>query len=109
MDIQEDISDEVVHRLIQAYKKKLETDKIRYHNIVKVNPDYMEKNRVRAREHYKKNKDKKKEYYQNNRDVNISRNSYYYYKKINKLEQFKEKKKDHYDCLLGRGLINPID
>jgi len=109
MDIQEDISEEVLHRIVTAYKKKLQMDRNRYHKVIKENPDAMEKNRVRSREHYKKNKDKKKKYYEDNKEVNISRNSYYYYKKINKLSQFKEKKTEHYECLLGRGLIDPIE
>ena len=107
MDIQDDISEDVIKRLIEKYKHKLEYDKTRYHTKMKINPDFREKNR--AREHYKTNKDKKKDYYENNKETNQARNNYYYYKKTNRLELFKSKKKEQYEHLLARSLINPID
>ncbi len=86
----EQLSDERIKNIINQYERKRNKEKERY-NLIKDTDDFKNNNRERARNHYHLNKDKKKEKYDNNKEFMNSRSSYYYYKKLNKLDIFKEK------------------
>ena len=83
-------NDELIHKLLDNYKKRIENDRIKYHTIKKLNPEFMESNRKRAKEHYEKNKEKKKQKYEDNKEIHKSKNLYGYYKRNNKLDSFKD-------------------
>tara|TARA_R100000734_G_scaffold6948_1_gene5758 strand:- start:5228 stop:5545 length:318 start_codon:yes stop_codon:yes gene_type:complete len=100
-----DLTDEYIQSLVDNHKKKLQYYSDRYHNIKKHDPEYMKSNRERARLHYEKNKEKKKENYEKNKPLMRAKNSYYYYKKINKLDDFKTKHTEKYDLLVKAGSI----
>ena len=99
-------NDELIHKLLNNYKKRIENDRIKYHTIKKLNPEFMESNRQRAKEHYEKNKEKKKQKYEDNKEIHKSKNLYGYYKRNNKLDSFKDKHKDKYEILLKIGFIH---
>lgn len=75
-----------IERILQQYKKKLDYDRDRYHNKLKTNPTFIEKNRSRARDYYHKNPNKKKEYYEMNKETITKKNKINYYVKQNKLD-----------------------
>lgn len=100
-----DLTDEYIQNLVTKHKKKLKYYSDRYHNIKKHDPEYVKSNRDRARLHYEKNKEKKKENYEKNKPFMRARSSYYYYKKLDKLDDFKTKHKEKYDLLVQAGYI----
>ena len=99
-------NDELIKKLLADYKKKIEHDRHTYHTVKKLNPEFMESNRQRAKLHYEKNKAKKKETYEKNKELHKSKNLYAYYKRNNKLDIFKDKHKDKYDNLVSIGFIH---
>ena len=98
----ETFNEEQIHRILSSYKNKREKDKERYQK-KKDDPEFVEKNRTRAREHYHKNKDVKRERYYENRDVAIARNSFYYYRKLNNLDLFQDKFPERYKLIESLG------
>jgi len=101
-----DLTDEYIQTLVDNHKKKLKYYSDRYHNIKKHDPEYVKSNRERARLHYEKNKEKRKENYEKNKPLMGAKNSYYYYKKLNKLDYFKTNHKEKYDLLVQAGIIS---
>jgi len=55
------------------------------------------------RNYYQANKELKKEKYENNKTMIRAKNSYYYYKKKNDMEAFKNKYPERYELLLIGG------
>ena len=100
-----DLSNEQIEKVLEKYKKKLQYDRDRYHNVKKLDSTFMEKNRQRARNHYETNKDKRKEYYMNNRENKKLINQFYYYNRLNKLDVLKDKYPDKYIKLCEMGKI----
>jgi len=103
-----DMSDDMIKKLVQQHKNKLEYYKNKYHNERKHDEIFMQKNRQRAKDHYEKNKILKQEYYQNNKDFLNAKNSYYYYKKRNNIDKFKTKFPEKYKLLMDRNFITEI-
>jgi ACT domain-containing protein len=85
-----ELSDERIKNIINQYERKRTKERERY-ELIKDTDEFKNRNRERARNHYQLNKDKKKEKYDNNKEFMNSRSSYYYYKRMNKLDIFKEK------------------
>ena len=77
-------NDELIHKLLNNYKKRIVNDRIKYHTKNKLNPEFMESNRQRAKDHYEKNKEKKKQKYEDNKEIH----------------------KEKYDSLVEIGFIN---
>jgi hypothetical protein len=100
-----DLTDEYIQNLVTKHKQKLKYYSDRYHNIKKHDPEYVKSNRNRARLHYEKNKEKKKENYEKNKPFMRARSSYYYYKKLDKIDDFKMKHKEKYELLVQAGYI----
>ena len=103
-----DMSDDMIKKLVEQHKNKLEYYKNKYHNERKHDEAFMQKNRQRAKDHYEKNKILKQEYYQNNKDFLNAKNSYYYYKKRNNIDKFKTKFPEKYKLLMDRNFITEI-
>ena len=100
-----EFTEEEIKYILEKYKKSLQDNRDRYHNVRKLNPEFMEKNRQRARNHYKYNTQKKLDYYEKNKiEINIKQ-KYRYYKKRNNIEKFKEKFPDDYKMLIDTGYI----
>ena len=77
--------------------------------MIKDNEDFKIKNRERAKNHYNNNKEIKLQKYQDNKEVMNAKSTYYYYKKNNKLDIFKEKKMDKYELLQSINFIENIE
>ena len=97
-------SEEHIKNILNQYQRKREKEKERYERI-KDTEEFKTQNRERARNHYHINKDKKKEKYDNNKEFMNARSSYYYYKKRDKLELFKEKYPNKVNILMENNII----
>jgi len=86
------IYDEVqINKIIELYKKNRERDRIKYQK-KKDNPHFIEQNRARAKAHYQAHyKDTKKENYMKNQDFIKAKSLFYYYRRTNRIDDFKTK------------------
>lgn len=100
----ENLSESEINKIIESYKKRREYEK-GYYNSIKDTDDFKMKNRARAKAHYDKNKDIKLQKYKDNKDILNAKSTFNYYKKINKLEDFKEKKSEKYELLKSINFI----
>jgi len=100
-----EISDEQINRMMERYKKGLETKKQLYHDVKKHDPEFVAKNRERARLHYENNKDKKKQNYEKNKERNKLLNLFNYYKKKDMLDKLQDKYPEKYKQLQDMGKI----
>ena len=96
-------SEEHIKNILNQYQRKREKEKERYERI-KDTEEFKTQNRERARNHYHINKDKKKEKYDNNKEFMNARSSYYYYKKRDKIELFKEKYPNKVNILMENNI-----
>ena len=101
-----EFTEEQIQEILERYKKSIQYNRDRYHNVRKLNPEFMEKNRERARKHYKYNSQSKRDYYETHKDEINIKQRYRYYKKRNNIEKFKEKYPDDYKMLVDTGFIN---
>lgn len=99
-----ELTNEQINDILNQYQRKKEKEKERY-NKIKDTEDFKLKNRERAKNHYQNNKEVKKNKYQDNKDYLNARSSYYYYKKMNKLEDFKNKYPEKIKLLSDNNLI----
>ena len=97
-------SEEHIKNILNQYQRKREKEKERYERI-KDTEEFKNQNRQRARNHYQVNKDKKKEKYDNNKEFMNARSSYYYYKKKEQLDLFKEKYPNKVNILMENNII----
>ena len=89
----------IIKKAIEQYKRKKANEYYNYHNKYKLDPNYMQKNKDRAKQHYEENKDKSKLRYLNNKELLKARSSYNYYKKNDKLDVFQSKFPDRVKIL----------
>jgi hypothetical protein len=97
-------SEEHIKNILNQYQRKREKEKERYERI-KDTEEFKTQNRQRARNHYQVNKDKKKEKYDTNKEFMNARSSYYYYKKKEQLDLFKEKYPNKVNILMENNII----
>ncbi len=100
----EQLSDERIKNIINQYERKRGKERERY-VLIRDTEEFKNKNRERARNHYQVNKEKKKEKYDNNKDFMNARSSYYYYKKHDKIDLFKEKYPNKVNILMENNII----
>jgi hypothetical protein len=101
-----DLSPEQIDKILANYKKKRERENKYYHEVSKDNEQYKLKNRERAKAHYHKaGKDMKKERYESNKDMMQIKSLFNYYRKIDKIDVFKEKHQVKYNILVEKGVI----
>jgi len=98
------LSEEQISNIIQSYNKRREYEKQRYNNI-KDTDEFKMKNRARAKAHYETNKEKKLQKYQDNKEILNAKSTYRYYKNLDKLDFFKEKKSEKYELLKSINFI----
>lgn len=106
-----DLSEAQINKILIQYKNKREREKERYDQ-KKDTEEFKNYNRNKAKLHYENNKDMYKVRYENKKELLKARNSYYYYKKIDKIEKFKEKYPERYELLENDGyfkLKNPSE
>ncbi len=94
---------ERIKKILQQYERKREKEKERY-QVIKHTEDFKLKNRQRAKNHYQKTKDIKKEKYAQDKEFLNAKSQYYYYKKHDNLEKFKEKYPHKIEILNSRNL-----
>ena len=104
-----EISDELIQKLLADHKKRKEYERDRYHNKLKLDPEFVEKNRQRAREHYAKNKKKKHAYYESKQALNNARSNYRYYVRAGRESEFQARQPEKYDLLVKEGFIHPLE
>ena len=95
---------ERIKKVLEQYERKRKKEKDRY-QLIKDTEDFKNKNRERARNHYGLNKENKKEKYENDKDFLSARSQYYYYRRNDKLEIFKEKYPNKVELLSQRNII----
>tara|TARA_R110000803_G_scaffold210827_1_gene284037 strand:+ start:23758 stop:24066 length:309 start_codon:yes stop_codon:yes gene_type:complete len=99
-----EITDPKVKKILEQYERKRMREKERYERI-KETEEFKNKNRERARNHYNLNKEVKKNNYMENRDLLNARSSYYYYKRNDRLEDFKQKYPEKIELLSSINLL----
>ncbi len=101
----EQLNDEQIQTIVDAYKKKRESEIKHYHEVLKNDPTFQAKNKYRAKVWYHNNKDKRREYYQENKDFQNAKNIYNYHKKKDNLDYFKTKHSEKYELLIQKNWI----
>jgi len=91
-------SDEQIKHILNVYKTQREKDKINYEK-KKLNPDFVQKNRDRAKKHYYENKENRTNNNPLNKELQKAKMSYHYYKKKDNIDKFKEKYPERYNML----------
>ena len=99
------LSEQEIDHILTQYKLRKEKDQKKY-NLNKEKPEFIEKNRQKAKEWYYSNKERRQESYVNNKDFLNARNHFYYYKKKDQIDKFKEKYQDKYNILLLHGYLS---
>jgi len=93
-----------IKKIINQYNRKREREKKNYHEKLKCDSEWCEKNKKRALDYYNTNKDKKKEDYKKDKEFVNSGSMFQYYKRNNRIEEFKEKYPEKYELLKSRGI-----
>jgi len=101
-----EFTDEQIEEILSRYKKSIQYNRDRYHNIRKNDPEYQRKNRERSKKHYDSHKEAKKEYYEKNREELNMKQKYRYYKSRDNIEGYKNKFPENYKKLVEIGFIN---
>jgi len=101
-----DLTADQIARILTNYKNKRERENKYYHEVTKNKEDFKIKNRERAKAHYQNGyKEKKKEIYSQNKDLLKTKSLFNYYKKKDKIDDFKAKHQDKYNLLMDKGII----
>ena len=101
-----DIYDESkINKIIELYKKNRERDRKKYEKR-KNDPDFIEKNRARAKAHYQAHyKDIKKDNYIKNQEFIKAKSLFYYYRRNNRIDDFKTKFPDKVTLMETHGFV----
>ena len=100
----ETYSEEQIQHIMKLYKQNRQKRKERY-NKIKDTEEFKIKNRERANKHYAENKDMKKKQYEENKEFVKARNNYLYYKKRDRVEDYKEKYPEKYQMLIDMNYL----
>ncbi len=95
----ENYSQDEIQIMIRAYEHKRAREKKHYQK-VKDTEEFKQQNRRRAKEWYEKNQTVRKDYYEKNKQITIAKNSYNYYKKLDRVNDFKIKHPKKYQLLI---------
>lgn len=101
----ENYSPEELQRMIRAYEKKRAREK-KHYNKVKDTEEFKKQNRQRAKEWYERNQGTRKNYYENNKQLTIAKNSYNYYRKLDRVNDFKTKHPKKYQLLVDNHYLS---
>jgi hypothetical protein len=101
----ENYSQDEIQRMIRSYEHKRAREK-KHYNKVKDTEEFKQKNRERAKEWYNRNQNTRKNYYENNKQITIAKNSYNYYKKLDRVNDFKTKHPKKYQLLVDNHYLS---
>ena len=82
-----EMSHEQTQKILSAYKMKRAKEKERY-NRLREDPEFVKKNRDRAKAYYIANKDQKKETYKMNAEIRGAKSLLNYYESQGKIDEF---------------------
>tara|TARA_R110000796_G_scaffold142248_2_gene258777 strand:- start:508 stop:831 length:324 start_codon:yes stop_codon:yes gene_type:complete len=102
------MDEEKINHIIQQYKLKKEREYNNYHNVNKLNEDYMIKNKERAKAHYDLHSDDRKLKYKETAEISKAKSSYNYYKKTNNIQKFRDKFPEREKLLTDIGILKGI-
>jgi hypothetical protein len=100
-----EFNDNDIQHILKLYKQRREKDKEKYDKI-KDTEEFKIKNRARAKEHYHNNKHLKQNHYNENKELIKARNSYQYYKKRDRIDDYKNKYPERYMMLVDNNYIS---
>tara|TARA_Y100000361_G_C10956662_1_gene236626 strand:- start:189 stop:581 length:393 start_codon:yes stop_codon:yes gene_type:complete len=99
----ETYTDEKIKKIVTQYKNKRARESKKYHEELKLDPEWRAKNCEKSREFYKNNKEHYKDKYNKNKEYIKIRNLYRYYLNNNKVNDFKNKYPEKYEYLKNAG------
>ena len=102
-------TDDKIKTIIEQHKRKREREQKKYHEELKLNPEWRKQNCEKSRKHYAENKEHYKEKYMSNQEYIKIRNLYRYYLRSNKVNDFKIKFPQKYEYLQNKGYIKLHD
>jgi hypothetical protein len=97
-------TEDQINQILKLYIQKRQKEKERYDKI-KDTDEFKIKNRSRAKKHYEENKHVKQNMYQENKEFVKARNNYMYYKKKNRVEDYKERYPERYQMLIDANYL----
>ncbi len=100
-----DLTETQISKILHQYLKKKQYDKD-YYQIKKKDKDFAETNRQQSLQYYHKNRDRKIEYQQKNREKYLIINSFNYYKRHNRVDDFKKKYPERFEKIVQMGKYN---
>jgi len=83
-----DFNNNDIIKILQQYKNKRLCEHKRYHEVLKVDPQFKLDNNNRSKEYYNSHKEVIKCKYENTKDIKNAKSLYRYYKKNNILHLF---------------------
>ena len=101
-------TDDKIKLIVNQYKKKRERENKKYHNVLKHDTEWRKMNNEKSKEYYKNNNQMVQQKYSKNNEYIKVRNLYRYYLRENRVEDFKQKHKEKYEFLQGKGYL-PLD
>ena len=96
-------SEEELAILVKRYDRKRFQEHKRYHEQKKYDPEFVKKNRERAKTHYHKTLPDQRIKYQNNKEYYQAMGSYNYYKRQDRINTFIQKWPERVALLRARG------
>lgn len=101
----ENYSEKQIKNMVTAYEKKRAREK-KYYETIKDTEEFKLANRARANNWYRENQKVRQEAYNKNKVINGAKTSYYYYKKRDRITEFKNKHPKKYKLLLDNHYIS---
>jgi len=103
----QEFTQDKINDIVNLYKRHRIRDKAKYQKN-KLREGFNEKNRERAKAHYQANKEIKATKYKDNKDILNAKSLYNYYKRNDKIEDFKTKHVDKFNLLTTNGFIKVV-
>ena len=101
------MNNEEIQRILQQYKDKKARDRAYYHNHIKHDEEKLERRRLASRKYVENNPIRQIEYREKNRERINLRNLVNYYKRNDRLEEFRNKKAEKYQRAIELKIIVP--
>jgi len=101
-----EFTEEQIEEILSRYKKSIQYNRDRYHNVRKNDEEYQKKNRQRSKAHYQSHKEDKKDYYKKNKEELNMKQKFRYYKSRDNIEVYQQRFPEDYKKLVEIGFIN---
>tara|TARA_R110000823_G_scaffold232833_1_gene359224 strand:- start:31 stop:393 length:363 start_codon:yes stop_codon:yes gene_type:complete len=99
------LTDGDIKKIVDQYNRKRDRETKQYHEVKKLDTDYMKENNIRAKKYYLENKDKVKSRYKDNPNPTQIKCLFRYYKNQNRVGEFKIKHNEKYKFLVSEGIV----